>query len=350
MKPEELLPPDFPAGAIENGRAFADRLENDYSFECETGPLRTCVDWREFRRCFECLAEWVSRQQSAEPVDKSSNQQGYQVDKSPEKQEHPSEPSKTEYKEAAERCRDMGADTFADCFEKAAQPAEPVSDDQNASNRIGAWLSAALDDPNACDEFKADVRAWFDAGEPKYKKCPDCAHKDAQSSGPHDRDQRNVLMNIGPFVRALMSRLGGGEACCGLDGDQSHPYSTTQVVLRTIDEFESRLRSGTQPVKCETCRDSGIVGHSDICPDCKGTWKPAGPVKVPSADELTDFMWGYADEERTIPPRHFAIAARALLAKYAQQTAATLPIFVGLDLASGPDETVRWDGESPPTK
>ncbi|HCP79383.1 MAG: hypothetical protein CML16_03305 [Pusillimonas sp.] len=89
MKPEELLPPEFPAGAIENGRAFADRLENDYSFECEAGPLKTCVDWQEFRRCFECLAEWVSQQQSADPVDKSSNKQGYEVDKSPEKQEYP---------------------------------------------------------------------------------------------------------------------------------------------------------------------------------------------------------------------------------------------------------------------
>lgn len=27
---------------------------------------------------------------------------------------------------------------------------------------IGSWLSAALEDPKACDEFKRDVRAWFE--------------------------------------------------------------------------------------------------------------------------------------------------------------------------------------------
>lgn len=28
---------------------------------------------------------------------------------------------------------------------------------------IGKWLSAALDDENACAEFKADIEAWFEA-------------------------------------------------------------------------------------------------------------------------------------------------------------------------------------------
>jgi hypothetical protein len=27
--------------------------------------------------------------------------------------------------------------------------------------RIGSWLSAALDDPNVCDEMKADIEAWM---------------------------------------------------------------------------------------------------------------------------------------------------------------------------------------------
>src|SRR3546814_725224 len=60
---------DFPSGAIENGRAFADRLENDYSFECQGGPIRNCSDWQEFRRCFEYLAEWAigNAPQSADP-------------------------------------------------------------------------------------------------------------------------------------------------------------------------------------------------------------------------------------------------------------------------------------------
>jgi hypothetical protein len=31
------------------------------------------------------------------------------------------------------------------------------------SQRIGKWLSAALEDEHACDEFKTDIRAWFEA-------------------------------------------------------------------------------------------------------------------------------------------------------------------------------------------
>jgi hypothetical protein len=44
-------------GAIVNGRVYADRLEHDYKFECEAGPLHLCNDWVEFRRCFEWLAQ-----------------------------------------------------------------------------------------------------------------------------------------------------------------------------------------------------------------------------------------------------------------------------------------------------
>lgn len=36
----------------------------------------------------------------------------------------------------------------------------------HAGDKLGAWLSAALDDPNVCDEMKADIRAWFEAFDP----------------------------------------------------------------------------------------------------------------------------------------------------------------------------------------
>ena len=35
-----------------------------------------------------------------------------------------------------------------------------------ASVNLGAWMSAALDDPKVCDAMKADIREWFSAGEP----------------------------------------------------------------------------------------------------------------------------------------------------------------------------------------
>lgn len=37
------------------------------------------------------------------------------------------------------------------------------------SDGIGKWLSAALEDPGVCAEMKADIQAWFDAGEPPYR-------------------------------------------------------------------------------------------------------------------------------------------------------------------------------------
>jgi hypothetical protein len=42
----------------------------------------------------------------------------------------------------------------------------PVGRAVMASARLGKWMSAALDDPNVCEEMKADIRAWFSAGEP----------------------------------------------------------------------------------------------------------------------------------------------------------------------------------------
>lgn len=37
---------------------------------------------------------------------------------------------------------------------------------ESVNDRIGKWLSAALDDPQVCDEMKADIRAWFDSQKP----------------------------------------------------------------------------------------------------------------------------------------------------------------------------------------
>lgn len=38
--------------------------------------------------------------------------------------------------------------------------------EREASDRLGAWLSAALDDPKVCDAMKADIEAWFGDGKP----------------------------------------------------------------------------------------------------------------------------------------------------------------------------------------
>jgi hypothetical protein len=35
-----------------------------------------------------------------------------------------------------------------------------------ANNRLGKWMSAALDDPSVCEAMKADIRFWFDSWSP----------------------------------------------------------------------------------------------------------------------------------------------------------------------------------------
>lgn len=50
-----------PCGAAHNGRVLLDRLENEYSFDCEAGPLRDCVDWHDLRSCFNVLSEYAEQ-------------------------------------------------------------------------------------------------------------------------------------------------------------------------------------------------------------------------------------------------------------------------------------------------
>jgi hypothetical protein len=56
----KVMEADIPFGAIENGRAFMDRVEHHYDFTCEAGPLRSCYEWQEARLCFEQVALWAT--------------------------------------------------------------------------------------------------------------------------------------------------------------------------------------------------------------------------------------------------------------------------------------------------
>jgi hypothetical protein len=58
---------EFPAGAIHNAEAFANILEEMYHFECIAGPLRTCYEWVELRRCLVALADYLSAPAAQQP-------------------------------------------------------------------------------------------------------------------------------------------------------------------------------------------------------------------------------------------------------------------------------------------
>lgn len=53
-------------------------------------------------------------------------------------------------------------DDFAPIWEESILLAEHEA--VQASVDVGGWLSAALDDPNVCDQMKADINRWFSAG------------------------------------------------------------------------------------------------------------------------------------------------------------------------------------------
>jgi hypothetical protein len=57
----------LPNGAIENGRAFMERVEQLYNFTDEHGhQLANCSDWQEFVKCFEYLVEHTAPPELAE--------------------------------------------------------------------------------------------------------------------------------------------------------------------------------------------------------------------------------------------------------------------------------------------
>ncbi len=43
---------------------------------------------------------------------------------------------------------------------------------REASLSVGKWMSAALDDPDVCDEMKADINEWFNAFGPPLAASP----------------------------------------------------------------------------------------------------------------------------------------------------------------------------------
>ena len=53
-----------------------------------------------------------------------------------------------------------------------------LRDGMSPEDRIGAWLSAALEDPMVCDEMKQDIKDWFDQIDDRIAdfECPRCGH------------------------------------------------------------------------------------------------------------------------------------------------------------------------------
>ncbi|MDZ4192898.1 MAG: hypothetical protein U1D65_12895 [Pseudomonas sp.] len=65
--------------------------------------------------------------------------------------------------------------------------------------------------------------------------------------------------------------------------------SGINMAATSIDELfdETAPPMPAEKVQCATCQDSGIVGHSDVCPECQDTWQPAPSLPAAGSEELT---------------------------------------------------------------
>lgn len=85
--------------------------------------------------------------------------------------------------------------------DEAQRPSDPVPSHAKITENVGRWLSAALDDPQACDEMKADILAWMEAGKPNVQPppflAPSLPSSDAASGGA---DTPKLILDLSHIV------------------------------------------------------------------------------------------------------------------------------------------------------
>lgn len=75
-----------------------------------------------------------------------------------------------------------------------------------------------------------------------------------------------------------------------------------QVTIDQLAEIELALAPQQAEPKCSTCNDVGIIGHSDVCPDCADTWtQQAEPTDTYTAvDMATAAAQGFRDGQAAV--------------------------------------------------
>jgi hypothetical protein len=77
-----------------------------------------------------------------------------------------------------------------------------------------------------------------------------------------------------------------------------------QVTIDQLAEIELALAPQQAEPKCSTCNDVGIIGHSNVCPDCADTWKQhTEPTDTYTAvDMATAAAQGFRDGQAAVEP------------------------------------------------
>jgi hypothetical protein len=143
-----------------------------------------------------------------------------------------------------------------------------------AIEKLGAWLSAALEDDKVCGEMKADIRNWFDFME------------------SHAAKLKRVEDLLEEATKALPRFL---------PNNVEETYLIIGNLEYSIREALALLRDDKP--KCQTCKGTGVsCDDEDMggdgctnspCPDCKGTGREPKTKKLmeliePSNAELAE--------------------------------------------------------------
>jgi hypothetical protein len=106
--------------------------------------------------------------------------------------------------EVCKHCVELARSYLVDAL-SSSPPEQPAFRGRmldQANYKIGAWLSAALEDPNVCAEMKADINAWFEAHQPGlFMSSPEQSAPSAEQRA-HLHDMERIPDNLDGETKA----------------------------------------------------------------------------------------------------------------------------------------------------
>lgn len=132
--------------------------------------------------------------------------------------------------------------------------------------------------PSEVERLRAELKAWMNAEAEKGIELVQLRHKLAEAQA--------LLLSHSDHVAKLSDAL--FRTCAVMLGpDKKEFENAIYAALADQQAVNAFLSATAKPaeVKCETCRDSGIIGHSNICPVCVDSWEPAQPADGVKSDE-----------------------------------------------------------------
>lgn len=116
----------------------------------------------------------------------------------------------------------------------------PAQAANEPSDALGRWLSAALDDPTVCAEMKADISAWFAAGQPLPAQA---VGEGARSSKDFAIEHAEYMARAVDAFMDFLNKTGGAARVT----DQGAMTEHWRGVQSCIYEFRKRAQRAALP-------------------------------------------------------------------------------------------------------